>query len=244
MLKLISIHAPREGSDSRPARPKPKSKEISIHAPREGSDRCSLVADVIGIPFLSTLPARGATLPPWILFSTSPIISIHAPREGSDAQTVLFPFLEGVISIHAPREGSDPTGSKIRPWRPAFLSTLPARGATSTCEASTGSLIFLSTLPARGATANAGKTAANTYEFLSTLPARGATKELGKFDEEAQFLSTLPARGATSIIQMAPRPHSNFYPRSPRGERLNQLKRNSSHFNFYPRSPRGERPAT
>ena len=29
-----------------------------------------------------------------------------------------------------------------------------------------------------------------------------------------------PREGSDSIIQMAPRPQSNFYPRSPRGERL------------------------
>ena len=35
---LISIHAPREGSDLL-AHPAPDRKLISIHAPREGSDR-------------------------------------------------------------------------------------------------------------------------------------------------------------------------------------------------------------
>ena len=57
---LISIHAPREGSDQRGRRER-RSQTISIHAPREGSDRSSAV--------------RGAT---------PNEISIHAPREGSD----------------------------------------------------------------------------------------------------------------------------------------------------------------
>ena len=34
----ISIHAPREGSDSQTSREQRKIQEISIHAPREGSD--------------------------------------------------------------------------------------------------------------------------------------------------------------------------------------------------------------
>ena len=34
----ISIHAPREGSDGKPA-PADGHRPISIHAPREGSDR-------------------------------------------------------------------------------------------------------------------------------------------------------------------------------------------------------------
>ena len=55
--------------------------------------------------FLSTLPARGATVNPgWVIIEGP--ISIHAPREGSDiceesADQQVF------ISIHAPREGSD-----------------------------------------------------------------------------------------------------------------------------------------
>ena len=101
----ISIHAPREGSDSSapwtPCGPKnfyPRSprgerrqldpsgvehRRISIHAPREGSD-----------PPISARPSR------------SPSISIHAPREGSDGQGV-DSDQPVVISIHAPREGSD-----------------------------------------------------------------------------------------------------------------------------------------
>ena len=35
------------------------------------------------------------------------------------------------ISIHAPREGSDRQQHLVRPQRFIFLSTLPARGATS-----------------------------------------------------------------------------------------------------------------
>ena len=79
-----------------------------------------------------------------------------------------------------------------------FLSTLPARGATSIdlycgilahyfyprsprgerlCSLGYDQLaqIFLSTLPARGATAVAVSAAVAASEFLSTLPARGAT---------------------------------------------------------------------
>ena len=57
---LISIHAPREGSDiwcdSGPAR----IQGISIHAPREGSDLRNSISHKVDP------------------------ISIHAPREGSD----------------------------------------------------------------------------------------------------------------------------------------------------------------
>ena len=59
--------------------------DISIHAPREGSDsRGPSLTSPLEV-FLSTLPARGATqfcLPVVVVHQ----ISIHAPREGSDAR--------------------------------------------------------------------------------------------------------------------------------------------------------------
>ena len=78
---------------------------ISIHAPREGSDRGTYPPPAAGYIFLSTLPARGATRlnPSQILWFG---ISIHAPREGSDRALALL-FRYYAISIHAPREGSD-----------------------------------------------------------------------------------------------------------------------------------------
>ena len=78
---------------------------ISIHAPREGSDRLSIVSSSEMDIFLSTLPARGATI-----FRnknlTLKLISIHAPREGSDLRSSAEQGVQP-ISIHAPREGSD-----------------------------------------------------------------------------------------------------------------------------------------
>ena len=56
----ISIHAPREGGDSRMYTLSAASK-ISIHAPREGGDVCD---------FANSLKVSA--------------ISIHAPREGGD----------------------------------------------------------------------------------------------------------------------------------------------------------------
>ena len=103
---------------------------ISIHAPREGSD-CFPILDRLALAlFLSTLPARGATSAA-VRLGLFNIISIHAPREGSDAVDAAV-VQHGAISIHAPREGSD--GMVATPpestW-PVFLSTLPARGATA-----------------------------------------------------------------------------------------------------------------
>ena len=105
---IISIHAPREGSDCdgdkhvgqrvyfNPRSPRGerriininsrRSRPISIHAPREGSDINLFVADAHTLEFQSTLPARGATFV-GVFRCGFAEISIHAPREGSDKHT-------------------------------------------------------------------------------------------------------------------------------------------------------------
>ena len=103
--------------------------QISIHAPREGSDDGSTKNDKNEPVFLSTPPARGATVALTPKQERFVQISIHAPREGSDNGFRLTmqnlanfyprsprgerPKPSGAsgggrrISIHAPREGSD-----------------------------------------------------------------------------------------------------------------------------------------
>ena len=81
---MISIHAPREGSDLDLAVGGVYAHPISIHAPREGSDYCRAWSAAAGLRFLSTLPARGATLARSGRRRPLRPISIHAPREGSD----------------------------------------------------------------------------------------------------------------------------------------------------------------
>ena len=79
---LISIHAPRVGSDYLALRER-LSASISIHAPRVGSDTFVLCIGKYRDGFQSTLPVWGAT----IRFFVRPDdgkISIHAPRVGSD----------------------------------------------------------------------------------------------------------------------------------------------------------------
>ena len=109
--KIISIHAPREGSDLDGAAASAP-VVISIHAPREGSDLFAwsdpwgggefqstlpvrgatptIARCIATIEFQSTLPVRGATylFRGWDVYCT---ISIHAPREGSD--TKCYPFI-------------------------------------------------------------------------------------------------------------------------------------------------------
>ena len=61
--EMISIHAPRTGSDAAAAEKAGVTIEISIHAPRTGSDKCTRCEECQDAAFQSTLPARGATFP-------------------------------------------------------------------------------------------------------------------------------------------------------------------------------------
>ena len=65
-------------------RGRPESRRgISIHAPREGCDSKTDEEYYTELEFQSTHPARGATVLLWCL-PADRLISIHAPREGCD----------------------------------------------------------------------------------------------------------------------------------------------------------------
>ena len=101
----------------------------SCTLPARGATAFMQARQAIGAGFLSTLPARGATGETFTATAYARI-STHAPREGSDRRrgyTKIF----CVISIHAPREGSDGVDHVYRSGQDGFLSTLPARGATT-----------------------------------------------------------------------------------------------------------------
>ena len=173
-LPRISIHAPREGSDT-PSRSKngartvnfyPRSPRgerhkarprveivitISIHAPREGSDLARQHTIFHPPVFLSTLPARGATC-----------------RDRQRQRRHL-------ISIHAPREGSDPcTRPPSSPW-PYFYPRSPRGERRQTKAIKSGQTSISIHAPREGSDFDDGQYTMDQYQFLSTLPARGAT---------------------------------------------------------------------
>ena len=79
---------------------------ISIHAPRGGSDVGAASTAIVALGFQSTLPVGGATCGVCIGVRYVPI-SIHAPRGGSDEAGAKSYLVAPGISIHAPRGGSD-----------------------------------------------------------------------------------------------------------------------------------------
>ena len=215
---------------------------ISIHAPRTGSDTLWQILQADTPEFQSTLPARGATVlhPASVKFVR---ISIHAPRTGSDRGGGDDVGRVAAISIHAPRTGSDADCPARTPAAMPFQSTLPARGATMFTipfialtsdfnprsphgERRRGLFIGMRTqdisihaprtgsdarntldrlihgisihAPRTGSDGTAARGGGGFRRFQSTLPARGATSAVFAVSATLPFQSTLPARGATA----------------------------------------------
>ena len=172
-------------------------------------------------------------------------ISIHALLAESD---FLGPQRCAAFPDFYPRS---PCGERPRPLRhggrnPGFLSTLSLRRATGKAASILWDNAFLSTLSLRRATTATKSWRCHFLSFLSTLSLRRATPAHGcigsadnisihallaesdfKVPETPTrvelFLSTLSLRRATGSGIIGTGRHSNFYPRSPCGERLKLL---------------------
>ena len=236
----ISIHAPREGSDSC-RETLVNMWRISIHAPREGSDTLSLTPYPFTVEFQSTLPTRGATNYLPALQPATMNFNPRSPRGERPDARILVPrhcrFQSTLpargatlilrvmppqrwISIHAPREGSDQ--DLIEYPRPGQnFNPRSLRGERRRPRA-----VWLSGV-----------------RFQSTLPARGATIVQSSYSRTTEFQSTLPARGATLPAATGCQSPDDFNPRSPRGERRKSFPAPQAYSTYFnPRSPRGERP--
>ena len=101
--------------------------------------------------------------------------------------------------------------------------------------------VFLSTLSLRRATNNFFNCRFNIIISIHALLAESDVRHQGYENFSCRFLSTLSLRRATVKLVSNSNITTNFYPRSPCGERLaaNINRITSSH--FYPRSPCGER---
>ena len=146
----ISIHAPREGSDT-------ATDEllslliISIHAPREGSDRPGFFLFAAFLHFYPRSP-RGERP--------------TGKRRLSSAMRYFYP--------RSPRGERHPM-IQVVPSGGSFLSTLPARGATGGLAGLPCSTHDFYPRSPRGERQATNEYISKNGLFLSTLPARGAT---------------------------------------------------------------------
>ena len=215
---VISIHALLAESDA----PWPARLASSFNFyPRSpcGERRFSGTLRTTEHKFLSTLSLRRATwLRCWQLAARD--ISIHALLAESDATKSDQGANSHEISIHALLAESDGKSNKLTEQKLVFLSTLSLRRATVHYD---------------------------NYNLHCTISIHALLAESDKarskrINRNITFLSTLSLRRATEITNILKRVVSNFYPRSPCGERrLAGPSGPAFLYNFYPRSPCGER---
>ena len=172
---------------------------ISIHALREEGDESWSAASEAIFKFLSTPSARRATCTMSGFKSTTSLISIHALREEGDRREVEN-YTAAVISIHALREEGDQAGYPSVGRRWYFYPRPPRGGRPAPAGTRIVQLVFLSTPSARRATAYC------TYNSTTGI-----------------FLSTPSARRATHYKASTDKKANDFYPRPPRGGRLQRL---------------------
>ena len=224
---LISIHAPRTGSD-RPAdggcrrggdfNPRsPHGERPWLCAPcfryrryfnprsPHGERRNGCCVSGAGLSFQSTLPARGATnTVEW--WEACCKISIHAPRTGSDQS--------GARSGNG-TENFNPRSPHGE--RPARLSPADARRRISIHAPRTGSDLLFRALrrahivisihaPRTGSDMAMSWTWSAATPFQSTLPARGATRKIKPPGCVSAISIHAPRTGSDDTSTFSPRP--------------------------------------
>jgi len=170
-LPIVSIHAPRVGSDYREVQCLHR-MGVSIHAPRVGSDIEVFLPQKIGVVFQSTPPVWGATL----MICKDNLMSLFQstpPVWGATLALHLFPCVL-CVSIHAPRVGSDPASPCVDGSPPCFNPRPPCGERPLLLPKVSAYLGFQSTPPVWGATAGISAVGAGAL-FQSTPPVWGAT---------------------------------------------------------------------
>ena len=214
--ELISIHAPRAGSDARHPSYCLRMNHFNPRSPC-GERPVAQNFRAAHAQFQSTLPVRGATRTHTVIECPN-YISIHAPRAGSDydsvhPRTLPSPFQSTLpvrgatpcaasprschgISIHAPRAGSD--GCVRGFLRNRFISIHAPRAGS---DKETDSEIRI------------------PVHFNPRSPCGERPVHVTKSGTLYRFQSTLPVRGATRPLRFCAASNLHFNPRSPCGER-------------------------
>ena len=146
-------------------------------------------------------------------------ISIHALLAESDYTYPITVFICIIISIHALLAESDREPTALRTPHQRFLSTLSLRRATLRSQRSKSWQYYFYPRSPCGERLGVSLKIRPELLFLSTLSLRRATFYANNMRWHFKFLSTLSLRRATRLSRTARGTSSNFYPRSPCGER-------------------------
>ena len=171
--EIISIHAPRTGSDWSGADGLPAGEGFQSTLPARGATNHTAFNAYQPERFQSTLPARGATNVPDEAIDAI-VISIHAPRTGSDPSAV-HPASRCPISIHAPRTGSDTKEETPKGSTYGISIHAPRTGSDDKGYAVLLLMVNFNPRSPHGERRNVACVRIGFRLFQSTLPARGAT---------------------------------------------------------------------
>ena len=240
---MISIHAPRTGSDISFSTSSIVSRHFNPRSPH-GERLDSMSSNSMKSSFQSTLPARGATIRPRFSATKSRHFNPRSPHGERRAALRVLRVIRR-ISIHAPRTGSDGHSFLFARLKYLFQSTLPARGATSSCSGRVPVLIYFNPRSPHGERPGATSPDTTTGRFQSTLPARGATRRCSPGADTSDDFNPRSPHGerlADVGVTLFPAPISIHAPRT--GSDFSTTIVPSSWVYFNPRSPHGERQDT
>ena len=214
----ISIHALREEGDSGLFMEAVRIIKISIHALREEGDGFSQASTCRSKSFLSTPSARRATQVRRDQWRVQVYFYPRPPRGGRLFEVILMEAGHG-ISIHALREEGDPPGAPAAAWR-AYFYPRPPRGGR------------------RGRVRHRPQGVAIS---IHALREEGDGRQHVHSDVLSISIHALREEGDSVGPSTSPSA-TYFYPRPPRGGRLEMGCGKTLTANFYPRPPRGGRP--
>ena len=170
---------------------------ISIHAPRTGSDTFALQNRALFVQFQSTLPARGATAGATSPDNTTGRFQSTLPARGATASSSSSAAMASHFNPRSPhgerrRRFVFPLSGRV------FQSTLPARGATNQKQRQNSAIAISIHAPRTGSDPlGARRHGRRPYDFNPRSPHGERQPEPAQLNPETEFQSTLPARGAT-----------------------------------------------
>ena len=237
---LISIHAPRTGSDYL-VEETDRGYNISIHAPRTGSDRSWQfhfwrLADFnprsphgerpSGTPRTADAPANFNPRSPhgerhgeYAMGGKTKIFQSTLPARGATSRSTR-PVTKSTISIHAPRTGSD---SPFRRSQPSGRISIhaPRTGSDLWMLCHQRHTLHFNPRSPHGERRISVPAFTTIWSYFNPRSPHGERRETVPKSSWAtrRFQSTLPARGATATYIINMYANRNFNPRSPHGER-------------------------
>ena len=197
---------------------------ISIHAPRTGSDKADKPIQMVVPRFQSTLPARGATHAMFLPHTGRHYFNPRSPHGERRPPPKKERRTKTIFQSTLPARGATCCPKSKNLESPDFNPRSP-HGERRKLLPNTAYNGHFNPRSPHGERRFHNVNALRLCQFQSTLPARGATQSLQFLVVSLLFQSTLPARGATIYDKPYFVYQKNFNPRSPHGERQQHSSR-------------------